>query len=124
MEALSRVLTGDSRSARGFKKDLTEAEYSAIIAARNAGVPQRQLAAQFDYSTKTITRISKRLQNHQTLKALPGKDCEDKFTAAEKRYIRQIVKRNPRISWATLINNSGIIISKNTLQRISGKNFR
>lgn len=116
-------LSPDVRSIREYSKDLTTEERAAIVAARMAGVSRKTLAASFDCAPETISRTVKRFQDHNTLDSLPGRGRKMKLTDATARYMRQVAKRNPRMSWAALLGACPVGVSRHTLRKVLGKHF-
>ncbi|KAK4243165.1 DDE superfamily endonuclease-domain-containing protein [Corynascus novoguineensis] len=124
MRAFGIELSPNVRSIRCNRRELTKEERVAIVTARAAGVTRRVLAENFNCDVATISRIVKRFQNHGSIHSLPRSGRPKKLSTQQVRYIRQLIKRNPHISWAALIGDSPVGVSKSTLKRVMGKDFR
>jgi transposase len=124
MRAFGLEITGNARTPQGNRKDLCDTERAAIVAARMAGVPRRVLADNFDVNVRTISRTVTHFNARNTLKSLPRKGRPQKLSLAQQRYVIQMVKRRPRISWAALTGESGVGVCKNTLRKVLGTFFR
>ena len=124
MRAFGLEISGNARTIRGNRKELRDTERAAIVAARQAGVPRRVLADNFDCSIRTINRTVKHFQIHETLRSLPRSGRPEKLNRRQKRYILRLVKRSPRMSWAALVGQSPVGVSKSTLRRVLGGPYR
>ena len=124
MRQFGLEISGNARSTHGFRKDLTPTERAAIVAARAAGVPRKVLAQDFDCRPETISRTVKRFQDTNTYESKPrsGRPC--KLSHQQRRYILQIIKRNRRMTWAAVVEDSPTRVHKNTIRRILGKHLR
>ncbi len=98
MRGFGLEISGNARPTKGKQRELTTAERAAIVYARKAGVPRKQLALDFACSPSTINRTLQRFNTHNTLDSLHRSGRPSKLTQAKKRYIRLIVKRHSRIS--------------------------
>lgn len=123
MRAFGIEISGNARSARGYRKKLTPAERAAIITARLNEVPRKELAEQFDCSVTAISRTFKRCQLRNSVKSASRSGRPRKISPQQARYIRQMVKRNPRMSWAALLGQCPVRVVKNTLRKVLGKSY-
>ena len=87
MRAFGLEISGNARTIHGNQKELRDIERAAIMAARQAGVPRRVLADNFDYSIRMINRIVKHFQIHETLRSLPRSRRPKKLNRRQKQYI-------------------------------------
>ena len=124
MRRFGLQLSANIRTPSGNRKELTCEERAAIVAARKAGVSRLELAENFQCDVKTISRTTQRFKTHNTLKSLPRSGRPEKPNRQQKRYILQLVKRQPRIAWKALVGSSPVHVHKCTLRRVLGKHYR
>jgi len=124
MRRFGLQLSANVRTPSGNRKELTSEERAAIVAARKAGVSRLELAENFQCDVKTITRTVERFKTHNTFKSLPRSGRPEKLNRRQKRYILQLVKRQPRIAWKALVGSSPVHVHKNTLRSVLGKHYR
>jgi len=124
MRRFGLQLSTNVRTPSGNRKELTSEERAAIVAARKTGVSRLELAKDFQYNIKTITPNCRALQTHNTLKSLPRSGRPEKLNRYQKRYILQLVKRQPRIAWKALVGSSPVHVHKNTLRHVLSKHYR
>ena len=84
MRAFGLEISGNARTIRGNRKELRDTKRAAIVAARQAGVPRRVLADNFDCSIRTIDRTVKHFQTHETLRSLPRSRRLEKLSLTAK----------------------------------------
>jgi len=124
MSVIGSGLSTNGRTPGGIRKDLTSVECAAIVAAGEAGRLVAELAREFDCDRRSITRIVKRWKDDQTLGAHLRSGRPKKLTLEEERYVRQIVKRHPRIPWKALVAESPVAMSVSTLRQALGNSYR
>lgn len=117
-------ISANVHTTSGSRKDLTTSERAAILAASKTGVTQTALATAFKCSRSCIARTIKRSTTTQKLESEPRSGRPKKLNAKQIRYLRQLVKRDPHITWAALLAASPVEISETTLRRALGPDFR
>lgn len=81
-------------------------------------MPRHVLAREFDCSPTTISRTIKRFRDHNTVASWPRRRRKEKLSPAEARYMVLILKRNPKMSWADLMAQCHVGVSRNTLRKV------
>jgi transposase len=124
MRAFGLEISPNIRTPRGNRKELTTEERAAIIAARRAGVPCHELAKNFNCNVSTITCTVQHFKQRKILKFNPQTGRPEKLNRQQKRYMIQLVKRQPRIAWKALVGSSSVQVCKNTFRRVLGTHYR
>jgi transposase len=99
---------------------LSESRAAILYGLENQGSPT-QLAKEFGVSRCTIYKTKKRYEQHQTLVSRPRAGRPHKLSASTKRYIYQMVRRRPSMSWKALVASTPGGVSKSTIQRVLKK---
>ena len=124
MPEFGRKISGNDMATSRVRKDLTEVQRSAILAARAAGVPRKEVALDFGISPKTVTATVNRWETYKTLKSLPRSGRPEKLSAREKRYFNRKVRREPRVLWKSLLAGSVVRVCKNTARKALNPEYR
>ena len=110
-------ISGNRRAIAGPRKNLTEVQRSAILAASSAGMTRAKIARQFAVNAKTVDRTLRRWQEHNTLQSLPKSGRPEKLSDRGKRFFNLMVRRDPRVKWREILGSSDVRVSKNTVRR-------
>lgn len=124
MRNFGTELSANIQSIRGNRKHLTPVERASIFSARMAGVTRKVLAAEFGCSLATISKTCKRIQLRRTVETKPRSGRPRKLSPSQARYMVQLVKRNPRMSWAALLGACPRPVVKSTLRKVLGPHYR
>jgi len=98
-------------------RELTSEVRAEIYAAKQKGVPTKDIAAQFGIHPNTVSRTVKRFQKHQTFDTLERKGRPEKLTPSDRRYLRLAAKKNPRVTFRELRSETNCAVSTSTLRR-------
>jgi transposase len=98
--------------------ELSSAQRAAIISKVEAGVLYKDIAAEFQITTKSIQRTLKRWKTYQTLESLPRSGRPEVVSRREKRVLYRLARREPKIQYGKLMEEAGLLhISKSTCYR-------
>jgi len=124
MRKFSTILSPNPRYTGKKRRELTPTERVAIVTARKLGRLRVELAKAFNYHPITITRTFARFSTYELVKSLPRSNRLKKINNGNIRYIKRLLRRNPRITWAALQASSGVGCCIITLRCYLGKYFR
>ncbi|KAF7128242.1 hypothetical protein CNMCM5793_002784 [Aspergillus hiratsukae] len=114
MRSFGTEISGNRR----HQAELSPETRAAILDGLENQRSPTQLAKEFGVSRRTIYKTKERFQQHKTLKSRPRTGRPQKLSAAAKRYIYQIVRRSPSMSWKALVAYTPGGLSKSTIQRV------
>ena len=98
MRAFGLELSLNARSSPLRRRELTKEERASIVTGRMAGVPRALLATNFECDPSTIWRVCNRFQKNETVESLPRSGRPRKINRYLERYLKRLIKKNPRIS--------------------------
>ena len=87
--------------------ELSFAQRAAIISKVEAGVLRKDIAAEFQITTKSIQRTLKRWKTYQTLESLPRSGRPEVVSYREKRALYRLARRKPKIQYRKLMEEAG-----------------
>ena len=114
MRSFGTPISRNIRS-KGYLKPETR---GVILGLLKAGKSTRAVAREIGVSSSTVTRTRQRWNIHATNDPLPKPGRPEIFTLAEKKYIRLLARRSPRIAWKTLVAELGNRACKDTVRRV------
>ena len=100
------------------RSELFTEQRAALLEGLDAGKNITKLARDFGVARSTIYRTQERFRNQNSPKSGARSGRREKLSQTAKRYIFQMVRRRPRISYPALINRTPYNVSKSTIQRI------
>jgi len=124
MRKFGTILSPNPRYTGKKRRELTPTERAAIVTARKLGRLRVELAKAFNCHSITITRTLARFSTYESVKSLPRSGWLKKINDGNIRYIKRLLRRNPRMTWAALQASSGVGCCIMTLRRHLGKYFR
>ena len=77
--------------------ELSSAQRAAIISKVEAGVLHKDIAAEFQITTKSIQRTLKRWKTYQTLESLPQSGRPKVVSCCKKRALYYLARHKPNI---------------------------
>jgi transposase-like protein len=114
MRSFGTEISGNRRP----QAELSPETRAAILNGLENQRSHTQLAKEFGVSRRTIYTTKERFQQHKTLESRPRTGRPQKLSAATKRYICQMVRRSPSMSWKALVAYTPGGLSKSTIQRV------
>lgn len=115
MRSFGTEISGNRRS----NTELSKEARSSILAQVDAGAQKVQVARDFGVSRRVIYNTINRFTNHQSLASLPRKGRPPKLDRHAKRRLLRIIRKQPKIEYATLLLEAeGISVAKRTLSRL------
>ena len=98
--------------------ELSSTQHAAIISKVEAGVLYKDIAAEFQITTKSIQRTLKRWKTYQTLKSLPRSRRPKVVSCCKKRVLYHLAHHKPKIQYQKLMEEAGLLyILKSTCYR-------
>ena len=114
MRRFGTPISGNARRTGFLQPDAR----GAILGMLSTGKSQRAIAREMGVSHVTVANTLKRWNIHATTSSLPKTGRPKIFTPSEKRYIKLLVRRRPRIAWKALCQELGNRACKNTIRRV------
>jgi transposase len=105
MRSFSTEISGN----RGAGDKLSSATRSSIISKHEAGVTNKDLAAEYGVHRNTISSTIKRWTDHHTLESLPRSGRPEITTRREKRMLVRMARRYPKIKYIMLMEEAGLL---------------
>ena len=113
-----RVFGTEISGNRQGKKNLSPEARAAVCSSVAAGQSPTAVARAFKISRGTVYNTIKRFQQHNSFESRPRTGRPRSLSTREERYLVQIARRFPRVSWQALVHLDGIRISLSTIKRI------
>ena len=98
-------------------KQLIESQIGVALGMRRAGSSQRQIAAELGVQQSTISRLFVRHTTTQFKKRGPRRQYKRATTQRDDRYLARVALKFRRMSLQAITNDTGLNISKTTVQR-------
>ncbi|RAL06536.1 uncharacterized protein BO97DRAFT_306382, partial [Aspergillus homomorphus CBS 101889] len=89
-----------------------------ILGLHDAGIAKSQIARRVNRPIQSICNAIKRVKEHNSLPSSPRSGRPKKTSETEKRLIIRTIKRNPFISYASLIQELELSIQRRTAYSI------
>lgn len=112
-----RVFGTEISGNRGKGAELTPRTRFAICSAVNSGETKVKVAEDFGVNRSTVYDTFNHWSTHHHCETEPRSGRPSKLNRRDKRYILQLVRRNPRIGWKALVSDAPGGVSKSTVQR-------
>ena len=112
--AFGREISGNRR----VNNELSNDTRIAIITVRNYGVSSARLASDFGCSPRTVFNTTRRYTERQNTASRPRNGAPSKLTAATKRRILRIVRREPFTKYHELLGLIPEDVSRKTVYRL------
>lgn len=106
-------------------KELSEDLRTRIVNAKKEGKGYKKIAQQFQVPVATVQSIIKKYQKFHTVKNLKGRGRKSIVSPRLARKIKRDVENNPRTTTKAVLkdlSSSGVILSRQTLQRVLHQN--
>lgn len=118
MASALRTFGTEISENRQRKTDLKPEVRAAICASVAAGQKKTAVAKAFGVTRQTVYDTLDRHANLQTFESKLRIGRPRILSDREERYLVQIARRFPKISWRSLVELHGAQVSKRTVQRI------
>jgi transposase len=99
-------------------EELTSEQRAAIASRVADGTKQSVVAREFNCSRGAVCRAVNRWINNQTFDSLPRNGRPEKLTHRERRYIKQLVRRRPKLAYKALVGHVDTKVSYSTIRRV------
>lgn len=113
LDELGRILSTN----RQKDQELSPFTRAAICGAVAAGASQRVVAAAFGVTQPVVSQTLQRFSTTSSFESKARKGRPKAFTRRERRYIVQLAKRDPRLTYKQLLKVIGSKASSSTVRR-------